>query len=911
VFKLGWLRASSFKRLNINEPFRFPDGRLLIVGRNESGKSTVMEAIHYALFGLALRPSKKASNEDIIAYGQPQAVVELAFTVNDREYNVKRVLRRRGVNDHELSIRLPDGKLDRVRGAREVNKRIEEELHGIDSEALLNSCLVEQKELGKLEAATRSERVKAMTNLLNIEAFVFAAESLKDRHKSLQLEHLETGTRLEVAERAKRLYEDAEKKNADSKNRLSKITEELEVVYRKLAELEAAIAALELMKQADTAAKHARAELTGLRGLVKNLEENIIKASAAAKRSEDLAREAPAAKAKLAEADARMAALEQLQSFEERTREGQQRLLVTTQRLTDVNARVTEAEEAEREAGRLEEQSRSLEPAREVQRHLGELAETEKRVEEIRAELERIRQEDKINAERIASLTEAESEFSSLEKGIQESEEKESAIRRRRNVGVVVAAIGALLSLTYFSMGTIALLGLLLLLGGAVVAIRSNPTTQHEKLGNLQQSRDRLLGERSRIIEYRAKAQEVRSSISTREAELAEAEEVHALAFSSLPTQPRPYQEIQPLQSLREAVADDLERLASITALLAEKRESASKLAEWTTARSHLQRERGDVEEAIAAIQREAEALRQREGVSTDKTQETRVEREQALRAFSNLNAELEAARRLSAELPQIRSELEGKRTEMEEKEAEGTRLAAEAKRIEAEAGVSLADEPRLAREQREESGRRGRLDKEAEERGQDILEAEQVISDNRDLKEEHPTLLERHGTEGFELQSLSLAVRILDATRDRIMAGVKRSVEANMASFLPTLTDGRYNMARIDEERYLIEVYDREAKDWRSKGVFSGGAQDQFSLALRLAFALSTIPSTRGSRPGFIFLDEPLSSFDSQRRAGFLRLLREELTRSFDQIIVITHVEQLMEEFLNIVQLEAGRVVA
>jgi exonuclease SbcC len=79
-------------------------------------------------------------------------------------------------------------------------------------------------------------------------------------------------------------------------------------------------------------------------------------------------------------------------------------------------------------------------------------------------------------------------------------------------------------------------------------------------------------------------------------------------------------------------------------------------------------------------------------------------------------------------------------------------------------------------------------------------------------------------------------------------MAGVKNSIEKHMAHFLPTLTENRYNMVKIDEEEYQIEVYDREAKTWRRKGVFSGGTQDQFSLTLRLAFALSTIPETRGA---------------------------------------------------------------
>jgi exonuclease SbcC len=116
--------------------------------------------------------------------------------------------------------------------------------------------------------------------------------------------------------------------------------------------------------------------------------------------------------------------------------------------------------------------------------------------------------------------------------------------------------------------------------------------------------------------------------------------------------------------------------------------------------------------------------------------------------------------------------------------------------------------------------------------------------------------------------------------------------------------------MAQIDEKNYRIEVYDREARRWRGKGVFSGATQDQFSLALRLAFALSTIPSSRGARPGFIFLDEPLSGFDSQRVDGLLDLLRGELFKHFEQIIVISHLEELKDEFPEQIQLEAGEIV-
>ena len=83
MFELKSLRCVGFKRLNISKPIEFPKGRLLIYGRNESGKSTIMEAIHYALYGLPLRPNKKASNDDILNYNLPRGFVELKFIIDD------------------------------------------------------------------------------------------------------------------------------------------------------------------------------------------------------------------------------------------------------------------------------------------------------------------------------------------------------------------------------------------------------------------------------------------------------------------------------------------------------------------------------------------------------------------------------------------------------------------------------------------------------------------------------------------------------------------------------------------------------------------------------------------------------------------------------------------------------------
>lgn len=133
-------------------------------------------------------------------------------------------------------------------------------------------------------------------------------------------------------------------------------------------------------------------------------------------------------------------------------------------------------------------------------------------------------------------------------------------------------------------------------------------------------------------------------------------------------------------------------------------------------------------------------------------------------------------------------------------------------------------------------------------------------------------------------------AAAIVEGAMERIVRLVLPNTERNLGQILPLLTAGRYHEARIGED-YQVQVWDDTAGRYVSKSIFSGGARDQFSLALRLAFALATLPQELGTTPGFIFLDEPLSSFDGPRTEALVRLLTTgQIAASFSQIFVISH---------------------
>lgn len=121
---------------------------MLVQGKNEAGKSTLFEAVFFALFGQALSTESGAKNlDDLIGYDKEKGRVELDLAARDRVFKITRTLVRGKSNKWELEIIHPDPSissgqvLEEIRGNKAVNDRLVQEL-GFDAEALLNTCFV-------------------------------------------------------------------------------------------------------------------------------------------------------------------------------------------------------------------------------------------------------------------------------------------------------------------------------------------------------------------------------------------------------------------------------------------------------------------------------------------------------------------------------------------------------------------------------------------------------------------------------------------------------------------------------------------------------------------------------------------------------------------------------------------------
>lgn len=914
MFKLVSLKVIGFKRLELEEPLVFPEGRVLIYGRNESGKSTIMEAVHYALYGYPLYPTKKASNEDVIRYGRGEALVELAFTVDPNKYTVRRIIKAKGSNVHELRIQRPDGGLERIIGARRVNEAIVENLHGLDSDALLNSCLVEQKELGKLESGNRNERVKAMTNLLNIEAFVDAHEEIRDAQRDLERDNSSTREHLAEAEVAKHEYEEAEAKRKAAEGRVSSIKQELGITEARLIELDKLLTSLERARNLANDIDKKQLEISGLEDSLQRIRESLDEANEASQRAEELEAQLPSANERAEQAQKKAESLDRLIRIESQLRETQQKQAGVKKLITNASKKVDESQEAKQRVVELTQRITEYEPATIANDLLPSIEALDRRIVGTREAIERAKDARKEAESRLTDLKGSEERLGDLEKktsGLTHSRER---VKQTRTISLLGMIAGFAILAASIIMPLLAVGGIPLILIGGILLVRSSTAKLDAEITSLQEEKNTLLGDKQRIGDYVDSLEKAQIEEKTGLDGLRNTSDELDERIKTLPIKPRDYaSEIKNsgnFFSIRSLVTEDLQTLTRLTTEREKADEVSNELEVRQSALKALEEESRGYVEGLGSVQKKISEYHE-SGVDSEKEKKIRKEGDEANHNLTRITEEIRGKHEAASKIPKIRAELTQSTEDHRIVKTDLTGMEEERRQILSDSGADPKDEKRLKREDELLKARSSSLGKELELKDQQIAESTEIMEDNEVLRDEHPLLESRNASERFEIDAMTRSMKLLDLTRDGIMSGVKKSVEAHMAQFLPTLTENRYNLARIDDEEYQIEAYDREARMWRRKGVFSGGTQDQFSLALRLAFALSTIPETRGARPGFIFLDEPLSSFDSQRREGFMNLLKNELSRSFPQIIVISHIEQLQEEFPNLVQLDSGRVVS
>ncbi len=164
------VRMKNFKS-HSDTTINFGPGINVILGENGAGKTTVLEAISFALF-----KDYSGNVERLIRGGCSVMEVEVAFSAFGKKY---RVFRRRSGRSADSRLYEVDGKDREIRsGDSGVDEEIEEIL-GIDRYLFSSAIYVRQGEIERLLTETPSKRKQLIGKLLGIESLEKVWESMR------------------------------------------------------------------------------------------------------------------------------------------------------------------------------------------------------------------------------------------------------------------------------------------------------------------------------------------------------------------------------------------------------------------------------------------------------------------------------------------------------------------------------------------------------------------------------------------------------------------------------------------------------------------------------------------------------------------------------------------------------------
>jgi exonuclease SbcC len=313
--------------------------------------------------------------------------------------------------------------------------------------------------------------------------------------------------------------------------------------------------------------------------------------------------------------------------------------------------------------------------------------------------------------------------------------------------------------------------------------------------------------------------------------------------------------------------------------------------------RKHFQGEQRTLAAKVRDLERAYKGI-QAEPESVAKIGAERIEIDQKLKQAEAKLQELQLCVQLQLKIESLRKELEIVQGEI--------KLAEDHKRLATE---RMAD---LRFSEEDYNREKGAFD--ASQRLVEVARLQRVrlegeVNTKEALVERTRAEIQKFTERQIEVERLRRDVRLCDEC-DRMVTEFRKYVNSSIrprmaelaSEYLADLTDGRYTAVELAEDFTPTVVEDGEAKS-----VISGGEEDILNLCMRISLS-HMLAERAGQHFSLLILDEVFGSLDEGRRSNVLALL-EKLRNRFEQIIIITHLDDIKDGVQHLIQVDYDEV--
>lgn len=205
----------------------------LIVGENGAGKSTILDALCFALFNKPFRNINKPQLVNSI--NQKNMLVEVEFSIGTKDYKVSR-----GGKPTVFEIHLNDELLNQDAAARDYQKYLEEHVLKLNYKSFTQIVILGSASFTPFMQLPAAHRREVIEDLLDIKIFTVMNTVLKEKANDVKTKLTDLDNKIELGKSKVKIQQDYIKTLEEDKQK------KVEDVQKRISEANAEIAQLQL-----------------------------------------------------------------------------------------------------------------------------------------------------------------------------------------------------------------------------------------------------------------------------------------------------------------------------------------------------------------------------------------------------------------------------------------------------------------------------------------------------------------------------------------------------------------------------------------------------------------------------------------------------------------------------------------